>query len=96
MADYSRPRQTIADQVQGRRTGLSAKYGVKRLASMADYSRPRQTKTDQGRLYQTKTKAYYSRPTQTIAEQSILTFAVLPASPMPLFKDIRLESGMNI
>ena len=42
---------------------------------------------DMPKTLQTKSKADYSRPSpsQTIADQSILRSAVLPASPMPLF-----------
>ena len=45
----------------------------------------RRTGLSARRARRTKSRGY-SRPTQTMADQSILKSAVLPASPMPLFQ----------
>ena len=57
----------------GQPTGLSAR-------------RARRTKSRGLYLQQLLSNADQSRPRQTVADQSILRSAVLPASPMPLFK----------
>ena len=50
----------------------------------------RRTGLSARRARRTKSRGY-SRPTQTMADQSILKSAVLPASPMPLFRYINAD-----
>ena len=54
----------------------------------------RRTGLSARRAQRTKSRGY-NRPRQTVADQSILKYAVLPASPMPLLHDTMNKESMG-